>query len=102
MLECSLLVQDEERLKKAVNQVPTNEELNAMIARSEAELQLFHRLDAELAWPDQEGKPPPECFIRLHSSLNKSVHKSCGMHIGLGCSADTISAWMNIRDSALI
>ncbi len=71
MLEGSLLVQDEERLKKAVNQVPTNEELNAMIARSEAELQLFNRLDAELAWPDQEGKPSLESLILLHTFTQK-------------------------------
>ena len=78
MLESALSVQDEERLKKAVNQVPTNEELNGMIARSKDELQLFNRLDAELAWPDQEGKSPPEIRILSHSFLNKSTHKSCG------------------------
>ena len=49
------MAQDEERLKKAVNQVPTNEELNAMLARSETELQLFNRLDQELEWPDEQG-----------------------------------------------
>ena len=51
----SAVAQDEERLKKAVNQVPTNEELNAMLARSETELQLFNRLDQELEWPDEQG-----------------------------------------------
>jgi len=51
----SAVAQDEERLKKAVNQVPTNEELNAMLARSENELQLFNRLDQELEWPDEQG-----------------------------------------------
>ena len=51
----SAVAQDEERLKKAVNQVPTNEELNAMLSRSETELQLFNRLDQELEWPDEQG-----------------------------------------------
>ena len=50
-----MAVQDEERLKKAVNQVPSHEELNAMVARSEPELQLFNQMDAELDWPDEQG-----------------------------------------------
>ena len=89
MLECPLLVQDEERLKKALNQVPTNEELNAMIARSEVELQLFDRLDAELAWPDQEGKPPPECLILLQISQQKRAQVLWNAHrSGLLCRHD--------------
>lgn len=50
-----MVAQDEERLKKAVNQVPSNEDLNVMIARSEQELRLFNQLDRELDWPDEQG-----------------------------------------------
>lgn len=51
-------VQDEERLKKAVNAVPSRQELNAQLARSEAELVEFDRLDHELSWPAEEGVNP--------------------------------------------
>ncbi len=50
--------QDEERLKKALNQVPSNEELNAMLARSADELVLFNRLDRDMEWPDEQGMHP--------------------------------------------
>ena len=55
------LLQDEERLKKAVNQVPSHEELNAMVARSEPELALFNQMDAELDWPDEQGMASRTC-----------------------------------------
>ena len=55
--------QDEERLKKAVNQVPSNEELNAMVARSAGELELFNQLDRELEWPDEQGMPSALCHM---------------------------------------
>ena len=58
------LLQDEERLKKAVNQVPSHEELNAMVARSESELQLFNQMDAELDWPDEQGTASYSCKTR--------------------------------------
>lgn len=51
-------MQDEERLKKAVNAVPSREELNAVLARSEAERVEFDRLDRELSWPAEEGARP--------------------------------------------
>ncbi len=35
--------------------MPTNEELNAMVARSEAEVVLFNQLDREMQWPDEQG-----------------------------------------------
>lgn len=59
-------LQDEERLKKAVNQVPSNEELNAMVARSEDELVLFNQLDREMQWPDEQGTPS---FLTLRDQL---------------------------------
>ncbi len=52
-------MQDEERLKKAVNAVPSRQELNAQLARSEAERVEFDRLDRELSWPAEEGLSPP-------------------------------------------
>ncbi|KAK9816457.1 hypothetical protein WJX72_000543 [[Myrmecia] bisecta] len=45
------MLQDEERLKRAVNHVPSHAELNAMVARSEEERLAFDRMDAELQWP---------------------------------------------------
>ena len=45
------MLQDEERMKRAVNVVPSHRELNAMMARNPAEEELFNRLDAELPWP---------------------------------------------------
>jgi hypothetical protein len=50
--------QDEERLKKAVNTVPSNAELNVMLARSEEEKVKFDCLDRELSWPADEGAAP--------------------------------------------
>ncbi|CAK0787464.1 hypothetical protein CVIRNUC_010684 [Coccomyxa viridis] len=58
------MLQDEERLKKAVNQVPSHEELNAMVARSESELQLFNQMDAELDWPDEQGEEELPAFLQ--------------------------------------
>lgn len=45
------LFQDEERLKKAVNEVPTHAQLNAMIARSEEERVAWDLMDTQLNWP---------------------------------------------------
>ncbi|BDA42833.1 ATP-dependent helicase BRM [Coccomyxa sp. Obi] len=50
------MLQDEERLKKAVNAVPSRQELNAQLARSEAERVEFDRLDCELSWPAEEDE----------------------------------------------
>ena len=72
---CDVVVQDEERLKKAVNQVPSNEELNTMVARSESELQLFNRMDAELDWPDQQGPVQARRSCRRFCSIHA---RSCG------------------------
>ena len=44
-------LQDEERTKVGLNQVPSVDELNDMLARTPDELQLFQRLDRELDWP---------------------------------------------------
>jgi hypothetical protein len=43
--------QDEERMKKALNEVPSHAELNAMLARTEEERQLWDKMDAEHEWP---------------------------------------------------
>ena len=44
-------LQDEERMKKAVNKVPTPAELNRMLARTPKEVDLFDKLDAQPGWP---------------------------------------------------
>ncbi len=50
-------MQDEERTKRALNVVPTLEELNAATARTPEELTLFNRLDHEWDWPVLTGAP---------------------------------------------
>ena len=74
MLTC----QDEERLKKAVNTVPTHAELNAMLARSEEERAKFDRMDAELWWPPAEGARPCACTPDwlVHAQLSSGVQGS--------------------------
>lgn len=44
-------MQDEERMKKAVNKVPTAAEMNRMLARSPQEVDLFDKMDARSDWP---------------------------------------------------
>jgi len=55
-------VQDEERMKKAVNKVPSPAELNRLLARSAKEVDLFDKLDAQPIWPIMPtgtSTPPP-------------------------------------------
>lgn len=47
----SACLQDEERMKKATNVVPSHQQLNALLARTPDEEALFNKLDAELQWP---------------------------------------------------
>lgn len=44
-------MQDEERMKKAVNKIPTPAELNRLLARTPREVDLFDKLDAQPDWP---------------------------------------------------
>ena len=62
------MLQDEERMKRAVNVVPSHSELNAMMARNPAEEELFNRLDAELPWPQIQlgALACPGCCIQSH------------------------------------
>ena len=41
-------MQDEDKLQRAHNEVPTDDELNQRLARSEAELATFRAIDAEM------------------------------------------------------
>lgn len=50
--------QDEDRLKRAVNAVPTHAERNAALARSEQERLIFDHLDASLPWPEPASARP--------------------------------------------
>lgn len=61
--------QDEDRLKRAVNTVPTHAELNAMLARSEQERLIFDHLDRTLAWPEPAGKRNPPAGDLPNSNL---------------------------------
>ena len=51
--------------------MPSNEELNAMLARSADELVLFNRLDRELEWPDEQGM---QSFTTLLQGMPKPLH----------------------------
>ena len=58
--ELSTFAQDEENLKRAHNEVPTEDELNCCLARSPAELATFRAIDAEMdAVSNPMGQP---CF----------------------------------------
>ncbi|XP_028769230.1 ATP-dependent helicase BRM isoform X2 [Neltuma alba] len=47
------LLHDEERYQETVHDVPSLQEVNRMIARSEEELELFDQMDEELAWTEE-------------------------------------------------
>lgn len=52
------LLQDEERTKVGLNEVPSVDQVNIMMARSPEELELFRRLDHELDWPQAAHDVP--------------------------------------------
>ncbi|KAL2251759.1 ATP-dependent helicase BRM [Sesamum indicum] len=52
-LTLETLLHDEERYQETVHDVPSLHEVNRMIARSEAELELFDQMDEELDWVDE-------------------------------------------------
>eukprot|EP01025_Chloroclados_australasicus_P051112 TRINITY_DN5944_c0_g3_i1.p1 TRINITY_DN5944_c0_g3~~TRINITY_DN5944_c0_g3_i1.p1 ORF type:complete len:428 (-),score=39.21 TRINITY_DN5944_c0_g3_i1:276-1559(-) len=61
------LLNDETRLSVANNEVPSHEELNAMIARSDSELKIFNKMDVELQWPGElQGEPEVPEFLRYN------------------------------------
>nr|GEW43845.1 ATP-dependent helicase BRM [Tanacetum cinerariifolium] len=47
------LLRDEERYQQTVHDVPSLQEVNRMIARSEEEVELFDQMDEELDWEDE-------------------------------------------------
>ena len=58
----ALPLQDEERMKKAVNKVPTAAELNRMLARNDKEVEIFDKMDAQPDWPTiPSGQSRPTC-----------------------------------------
>ncbi|XP_020218776.1 ATP-dependent helicase BRM isoform X2 [Cajanus cajan] len=52
-LTLETLLHDEERYQEMVHDVPSLQEVNRMIARSEEELELFDQMDEELDWPGE-------------------------------------------------
>ncbi|KAI3449203.1 hypothetical protein Pfo_005868 [Paulownia fortunei] len=52
-LTLETLLHDEERYQDTVHDVPSLPEVNRMIARSEAEVELFDQMDEELDWMDE-------------------------------------------------
>ncbi|RDX66322.1 ATP-dependent helicase BRM, partial [Mucuna pruriens] len=51
-LTLETLLHDEERYQETVHNVPSLQEVNRMIARSEEEVELFDQMDEELDWPE--------------------------------------------------
>ena len=58
------MLQDSERNKKAENYAPTREEINQMLARGEAELELFRKLDEEVTWFDSTTESEVPSWLR--------------------------------------
>jgi SWI/SNF-related matrix-associated actin-dependent regulator of chromatin subfamily A protein 2/4 len=52
-LTLETLLHDEERYQETVHDVPSLQEVNRMIARSEEEVELFDQMDDELDWIDE-------------------------------------------------
>ncbi|KAL2330274.1 hypothetical protein Fmac_017855 [Flemingia macrophylla] len=52
-LTLETLLHDEERYQEMVHDVPSLQEVNRMIARSEEEVELFDQMDEELDWPGE-------------------------------------------------
>ncbi|KAK9785522.1 hypothetical protein WJX73_005391 [Symbiochloris irregularis] len=52
------LLQDEERTKVGLNEVPSLQEMNKMLARTPEELELFEKLDHEIEWPSPAEDVP--------------------------------------------
>ena len=60
--ELAVCAQDEENLKRAHNEVPTEDELNCRLARSPAELATFRAIDAEM---DSVSNPMGEPCLKF-------------------------------------
>ncbi|XP_047156353.1 ATP-dependent helicase BRM-like [Vigna umbellata] len=52
-LTLETLLHDEERYQENVHNVPSLQEVNRMIARSDEEVELFDQMDEELDWPEE-------------------------------------------------
>jgi len=52
-LTLETLLHDEERYQENVHNVPSLQELNRLIARSDEEVELFDQMDEELDWPEE-------------------------------------------------
>ena len=48
LLRAACVVQDEDKMQSAHNEVPSDDDLNRRLARSEAELATFRAIDAEM------------------------------------------------------
>ena len=61
-------MQDEERTKQGLNEVPAPSEMNAMLARSPEELELFERMDAEMPWINPSPGMQQQCSLELSTA----------------------------------
>ena len=83
----ALLIQDEENLQRAHNEVPSDDELNCRLARSSAELATFRAIDAEMdatnapmgrSCPHKHFAAAHGCLLAscIHAQLARCTHES--------------------------
>ncbi|KAL0339434.1 UNVERIFIED_CONTAM: ATP-dependent helicase BRM [Sesamum angustifolium] len=77
-LTLETLLHDEERYQETVHDVPSLHEVNRMIARSEAELELFDQMDEELDWVDEMRRydQVPQWLRTSTQEVNATIAKS--------------------------
>ncbi|KAL0347801.1 UNVERIFIED_CONTAM: ATP-dependent helicase BRM [Sesamum calycinum] len=77
-LTLETLLHDEERYQETVHDVPSLHEVNRMIARSEAELELFDQMDEELDWVDEMRRydQVPKWLRTSTQEVNATIAKS--------------------------
>ncbi|KAK4415921.1 ATP-dependent helicase BRM [Sesamum alatum] len=77
-LTLETLLHDEERYQETVHDVPSLHEVNRMIARSEAELELFDQMDEELDWVDEMTRydQVPKWLRTSTQEVNATIAKS--------------------------
>lgn len=80
-------VQDEERLKKAVNKVPTAAEMNRMLARSPQEVDMFDKMDARTDWPTIPSGPlhPLAPALPIHPLQTSLLLRALDVGSGVLC-----------------
>ncbi|KAK1425168.1 hypothetical protein QVD17_20514 [Tagetes erecta] len=71
------LLRDEERYQESVHDVPSLQEVNRMIARSEEEVEIFDQMDEEFDWTDEMTRydEVPEWLRASTREVNETIAK---------------------------